>query len=223
MTNELKALGSDLDGTLVYQKPQYATYIVGKAFDELGIVYDDNFINEFVDNFWNGSYRDRLVKERLKINYMDFWHVFWKLDTPEVRAVYTEVYDDAVALKGLYDKGIRLGIVTKAVKKVAEAEIALLKKKVSGIEFESVVANDTPSIIQQKPNPHTIFISMRELNATNCDYAYLGNSEEDALATLRAGVQPIIVIRDDKTREVMKNFGDTVKAIDSLFELERIL
>jgi len=101
-----KAVMFGLDGTLVFQTKDYIFNTVGKTLSELGLSADE----KFVDDFWYCHYadRDKIIEDRLGIEYMKFWKIFWKYDTPEERIKHTGVYDDVAVLKNLKEKGLKL-------------------------------------------------------------------------------------------------------------------
>jgi phosphoglycolate phosphatase-like HAD superfamily hydrolase len=102
----MKAAIFDVDGTLVFHTKEYIRDTVGKTLLELGLDSDE----KFVEDFWycHGSDRNNIIEDRLGIEYMEFWKVFWRYDNPEERAKHTGVYDDVSALINLKRKGLKL-------------------------------------------------------------------------------------------------------------------
>ncbi|MEM5790465.1 MAG: HAD hydrolase-like protein [Candidatus Aenigmatarchaeota archaeon] len=210
----IKAISFDLDGTLVYHKKEYIVEVVGKTILELGFQPDEKFSYEF----WYGSNRSKIIQEKLGIEPMRFWKIFWEYDKPETRVKNTEVYEDVLALKSIYDRGIKLGIVTGALSNVAKLEISKINEKVRGIKFDSVITNK--SGMKLKPYPDPLLKSLKELGVEKGELIYVGNGMEDAEAAKKAGIFPVIVLREENK---WMNFDISVKLINSLYELEKML
>ena len=211
----MKAVMFDLDGTLVFQTKEYILNTVGKTISELGLKTDENFVNDFW--YCHGSNRDKIIENRLGIEYMKFWRVFWRHDVPEERVKHTGVYDDVIALGNLRKKGVKLGIVTGALTKVANAEISKILSRVKDCKFDYIVSNNPDAGIRQKPYPDTLLICLKGLKMENSNALYVGNSYEDVEAAIRAQVKPVVVLREPVRR--MK-YDSSVKVISSLHEIE---
>jgi len=208
---------SDLDGTLVWQKPAFLSITVGETLRQLGRPYDA----EFARKFWYGSNRDKLISRTLGIPYMDFWEIFWRVDTPEIRVAFMEVDPDVEVLRELQQtKGMRIGIDTNTLPDIAYAEIKEIKRKFPGIEFKSVVPNDPDDIIMHKPFGISVFVCQHQLEARNTEAIYLGDGYEDALSAKKADI-PAVILRRNYNREI--NFGPDVTLIDSLQDLKKML
>lgn len=213
----VRAIVSDLDWTLVYQTEGYFTDVVGGTMQKLGFPYDASFARRF----WLEGNRDKLIVDTLKIPYMDFWHVFWKLDSPEVRASYTEVYPDVIVLRNLMkERNLQLGIVTNAVSEVAYAEIAKMKRKVPGLEVKAVVPNDPDDIMKTKPDVKPFYTCVNMLCVKPEEVILLGDNDEDIELGRRVGVPTAIINRHENSNLQMP---ENVTTIDSLHELEKFL
>jgi len=212
----MKAAMFDLNGTLDFQTEDYIYKTVGKTLSELGLEADERF----ADEFWYGSNRDKIIKDKLGVEPMAFWEVFWKYDPPEERAKHTGVYDDVSALIKLKEKGIKLGLVTGAIIEVASAELSKIKSKFKDLEFDSIVSNNPKAGIRQKPYPDSLLICLRELGVKNGDAIYVGNSREDVEAAIAAKVKPVVILREPIRR---MNYDASVKLIYSLHEVESII
>jgi len=205
----------DLDGTLVFQTRAYRERTVGKTVRELGLTCDENF----VDYFWYGNGdRDKLIEKSLGIDYMSFWRVFWKNDSPEERVKHTGVYDDVTALKELKERGVKLGIVTGSLSKVADAEISKVLSKIQGCSIDSIISND--GCMRQKPYPDSLLTCIKELNVQSADAVYVGNAREDVKAARAARIKPVVILREPIGRV---NYGSSVEVINSLHEVANII
>jgi phosphoglycolate phosphatase-like HAD superfamily hydrolase len=214
---DVKAIISDLDGTLVWQNPAFLRITVGETLRQLGRPYDA----EFAKKFWYGSDRDELITRTLGIPYMDFWERFWRVDTPEIRVAFMEVYPEVEVLRELQQtKGIRIGIDTNTQPRNAYAEIAEIQKRVPGIEFKSIFPNDPDDIIMHKPFGISVFVCQHQLGAKNTETIYIGDGYEDVLSAKKAGI-PAVILRRNYNKEI--DFGPDVTLIDSLQELKEML
>lgn len=216
----IKALISDLDGTLVRHKPEYIKSTVENTLSELGLPYDKKFLEYFAPKFWYGSDRNKIIEEELRTERMKFWNVFWKHDNAKERAKHTEVYDDVSALIDLRRKGFKLGIVTGALTEVANAEISKIKLKFNDFGFDSIVSNNPHEEIKQKPEPDTLLICLKRLGVKNDEAVYVGDLPEDVDAAIRAQVKPVVILREP-IRSV--NYDSSVKVISSLYEIESVI
>jgi len=212
----IKAVGFDLDETLVHLRKDYIYDVVGKTVLKLGKPANEEFAREF----WYGSNRDDLIQKELGIIPYNFWKIFRKYDTPHSRAAHIEVYEDVGALKSLHAREIKLGIVTGSLTEVANVEIQKIREKFEDIEFDSIIANNPDARIKQKPHPDTLLMCLQELKIKNDELIYVGDSKDDVEAATRAEITPVVVLRDESRRE---EFGDSVKIINSLYEIERML
>lgn len=211
-----KAVIFDNDGTLVFQTKEYISSTIGETLSELGVNADE----KFAEDFWYGSDRDKIIENRLGINYMNFWKVFWNYDTPEERSKHTGVYDDVYALRNLRGMGIKLGVVTGALTEVANAELSKVLSKVQGLKFDSVVSNDPDAKIRQKPYPDSLLICLQDLGVKSNETIYVGNSKEDVNAAKAAKVRPVVILREPIKRF---KYGKSIKVISSLHEIESII
>ena len=110
-------------------------------------------MHDFTKEFFYGTNRDQIIQKMLGLeDYMEFWRIFWKYDLSE-RVNYVEAYGDTDVLRKLREKGMKLGVVTGSLTKVAEAEIAKLNYR-----FDSVVSNNPEAGIRQKPYPDTLLM-----------------------------------------------------------------
>jgi phosphoglycolate phosphatase-like HAD superfamily hydrolase len=107
---------------------------------------------------------------------------------------YMENHDDFVIrndkmhmlVTGLKDKGIKFGIVTGKSKKSLEISLERL-----GMEdlFDCKISGD--DVDRPKPDPEGIFTLLNELNLEKDEVVFLGDSDADIGAGMRAGVWTI--------------------------------
>lgn len=215
----IRAAVFDLDRTLCKQSDEYISRTVNTTLADLGLHADDGFAFDF----WYGSNRDRMIEDKFHIPYMDFWNVFWKHDSPQARVAATVVYDDVSVLNTLYfEKGMKLGIVTKAMKDVAYGEIEKVKERVPHVVFGSVVPNMYGQVVPNKPNPLPLFMCLRELGVAVENAVYIGDAQEDVDMIERAEIRGVIVVRD-RDRTVDTHSNPDMQLICSLYELGRVL
>lgn len=215
----IKVAGFDLDGTLVYQPREYIIGVLQETFSYLSKWLNRRLtLNErFIDGFWYEADRDAFIENELGIPNMDFWNVFWKYDDPHERARNTEVYADVGALRNLYNKGIKLGIVTGCLTELAKLEIEKIRENVPDVKFDSIITNNPSEGVRQKPYPDTLLRFLQDVGVRSEEAVYVGNSRGDAQAATSAQIKPVIVLRERKV-----DLTEPLTIIHSLYELENI-
>ena len=207
----IKAVLFDLDGTLVQQHDAYILSTVQKALDAFNKPMDEEFARELWHG-WGGD-RDESVRRHTGVqDTAEFWNVFWKLDTADVRAGNTFAYDDLGVLQELKEKGMKIGIVTSSQPEVVELEL----KKVDFRDFDCIINNKSGGGMKLKPHPDMILLALDELGILPEEAMYVGDSPVDVTASLAAGVKSVIVSREGNP---FQPDGRSVKVILSLREL----
>lgn len=196
----------DLDGTLVHTEPEYRYTLVGQTLHTF-----DRTATEFeIDTFWFRGGRDKFVRNVFGVDVDKFWARFRELDTVEIRAQHTKLYDDISFLQELRDHGKKVGIVTAAPSHVAELELALI-----GDVDDVVLASESNGILP-KPSPDGIYKCLDLLGLKTAPF--VGNSDEDVGAAEAAQVPDILIDRGEY------DFGITASInITSLYELRDLV
>ncbi len=181
----IKAVIFDLDGTLVYTNPSYIKSVTTKSFSYFRVSIDDGIIN----SFWFKPNRDLLIKG-LGVNPDDFWRVFRKFDSISERRRNTYAFSDVKVIEGLSD--YVLGVVTNAPLDVALTELGIVENSFN-VYFNEVVS----SVYEPKPSPTGLNNCLRSLSVKPFEAVFVGNSDEDILASRNMGITSIIVKRDE--------------------------
>lgn len=185
----MKAVGFDLDGTLVTTRAEYRYDVVGRALRDLRRHADQAAI----DAFWFGADRDAIIRSNFELDPPLFWTAFARYDRPDRRARCTTAFGDVGALAKLRRLGIQLGGVTNAPLHVARTELALL----GADHFGAVVVAEAAHRIRRKPSPDGILACLDAL-AVRADRAwFVGNAAEDIEAARAACVVEVHVERDE--------------------------
>ena len=92
-------------------------------------------------------------------------------------------------IKGLYNKGIKLGIVSTKFRYRIEA---ILRRENLLNFFEVIVGGEDVSTL--KPNPFGLLLAVKKLSITSSEAIYIGDSIIDAETANRAGISFISVL-----------------------------
>ena len=212
----IKAIGFDLDNTLVYHSNEYIFDTVGKTLDELNLPFSDKFALDF----WYSGDRDRIIEDSLHIPQRLFWETFWKMDDPKVRLKNTQVFDDVSTLNLIMGKKIKLGIVTGALTQIAYLEINKILDLYPTLKFDSIITNDPSSNMRAKPFPDMLYHFIENVGVLNHQICYVGDNLGDVAAAESAGIEPIIVLRNYNRNFLHEYLG---KSVESLYELTDML
>ena len=134
----------DLDGTLIYTDAEHRQIIVGQVLD----IYGKTTSDELIDKFWFERNRNEIITNDFGLKPSEFWPLFEILNTVELREKYSSAYEDVWVLNELKSKGLKLGIVTMAPKRISDPEMALLN-----LEFDAIVNANSAYGIKPKPDP----------------------------------------------------------------------
>ena len=187
---KLEVVIFDLDGTLVYTRPEHRDMVVGETLVE----WRRDYSMKEIDDFWFGSeeVRSKIITEKWNLDTEgEFWPTFRKYDTTELRKEHTQPYPDAEILSELKNKGIKTGIVTSAPEHILNLETGMLNHK-----FDAVVRAQPDSGFQKKPHPQALLRCFDLLGVSKDRGCYVGNSPEDMLMAKNAGTPGMFVIRD---------------------------
>ncbi|MDI6721896.1 MAG: HAD family hydrolase, partial [Candidatus Aenigmarchaeota archaeon] len=183
----MKAVIFDLDGTLVHTAPEYRYIVVGKVLHELG----PPFSKKYIDEFWFGLDRDRIVEECFNLNPGVFWETYKKYDDPQYRKRFMELYDDVDFIYELKENGFKTGIVTSAPSRIINVEMEMLPL------FDAAVRAQLSSGVNPKPHPDGLEKCLEIMKIENNEALYVGNGEEDILAAKSAGVLDVLIDRGE--------------------------
>ena len=209
MINQYDVFLFDFDGTL-FDTLESSIYVFEEAYKNIGIKVNHDEVLGYTREPIPISYKRLLGSMD---GYADFIKDIDRLVMSQKVVDMTEIYEDtARILKYLKDNGKIVGIVTSNAKIHV---IDVLNKFGLLSYFDVIVGNkEAPN---PKPSPEPILKALELLNYVDKEkVVYIGDSLNDALASMNAGVNPILLDR-------LHEFNDykQYKIINSLDEIER--
>ena len=201
----------DLDGTLVHTTSEYRYLIVGDTLRDLGKEPDEKSI----DKFWFEAIRDDIIRECFGLEPEVFWKTYDTYDTMEVRAKFTEPYDDIGFVQELRQKGCKTAIVTGAPQRIVTLELGMLGEQ----NFDAVVIAHAATEITPKPHPHGLIECLRLLEVDRSKAMYVGNADEDVEAARNAQMLDVLLARGEHE---FPGISPSVK-IRSLYDLRDLI
>ena len=136
---------------------------------------------------WYGVDEHQMLTE-LGIPEQEFWEIFRKRDDEEFRKKYLYAYSDISVLSELKEKRWFVGFNTDA-----PYEHGLTQLNQVGIVNPYIISNHNG--IPRKPNPAGILKIITENNLDAKKTLYVGNTEKDIIAGIRAGVRTALINR----------------------------
>jgi HAD superfamily hydrolase (TIGR01509 family) len=210
MTKKYKAVLFDLDGTLVKTRAEYRYDVIGRVLNELGVKYS----NQQIDDFWFRSHRDNFVQSWVGENNAEkFWHLFRSYDQVDLRKDYAEAYNDIEFLKEVRKKKLKIGVITGAPQHIAKYEIGLI-----GCKPNFYISANSDYGIKPKPHPQGLNMALKSLGLKPSEVIFVGNGEEDVLASKAAKIYSVIIDRGENIVEESPSLR-----ITSLYELRNLL
>ncbi|WHZ55939.1 HAD family hydrolase [Metabacillus hrfriensis] len=178
----MKAVLFDFDGTLANTLPVcfYAFQSVFKEFDRRDVSAE-----EIVGMFGpseTGIIRENLLNEEKEKAIERYYEKYLEMH-PELVEKNNEI-DELIRL--LKDRGLKLGIVTGKAKR--SLEISLEALNMVGL-FDVIITGD--DVKKPKPHPEGVKKALFILGTENNEALFIGDSEADILAGVRANVYTI--------------------------------
>ena len=201
----------DFDGTL-FDTLETSKYVFRKAYEFLGIKLDEEEVLQFTREPIPVSYaRMNAPKEK----YDAFMEQIEKyLNTTQESIDLTDIYDDTYdTIIDLRMDEADLGIVTS--NNVPHVRDILRKFDMQKDFFTVLVGNrEAPN---PKPSPEPILKALEMINykGDKKDVCYVGDSLNDCLSAVNAGVVPILLDRDDEYKDAPYQ---TIKSLKELLE-----
>ncbi|MFB5661102.1 HAD family hydrolase [Alteribacillus sp. HJP-4] len=175
----LKAIIFDFDGTLANTLPVniYSFQQVFKKFDNKSLSN-----NEVVDLF--GPPEPEIITEQLNNTQLEeaIEHYFKVYEDHHNRLV-DKNHEIEKMLAVIKQKDIKLGVVTGKSRRSLNISLEKLDLKE---QFDVIVTGD--EVDDDKPNPEGVLKALSELNVTNEEAMYIGDSDGDIHAGKRAGL-----------------------------------
>lgn len=182
---QIKAIGFDLDGTLVNSAPGLAAAVDG-ALTELGLPS----AGETRVSHWIGNGANILMQRALK--WAD--QAADEAQVAQARALFDRYYEKTVSagsqlypqvketLASLAEHGIKMALVTNKPTPFVQPLLQSL-----GIEsyFNTIVGGD--DVLEKKPHPAPIYLILARLNLRAEELLFVGDSRNDIQAAQAAG------------------------------------
>ena len=201
----------DFDGTL-FDTLETSKYVFRKAYEFLGIKLNEEEVLQFTREPIPVSYeRMNAPKEK----YDAFMEQIEKyLNTTQESIDLTDIYDDTYdTIIDLRTDEADLGIVTS--NNVPHVRDILRKFDMQKDFFAVLVGNrEAPN---PKPSPEPILKALEMINykGDKKDVCYVGDSLNDCLSAVNAGVVPILLDRDDEYKDAPYQ---TIKSLKELLD-----
>ena len=213
---KFKGVIFDLDGTLANTLSDLAN-AVNYGLSKLGVEIPK--LDEY--KIFVGDGTDKMIERALKQNA-----------TPEniafVKKYYLEHYgkhfvDTTYAYSGmpeliqkLKEKGVTVAVVTNKIDSMAETVV----QKLYGKSFDLIYGQRDG--VPAKPDPTLTLMALKELNLNPNECAFVGDSSNDVLTGVNAGLYPVGVLWGFRTKEELLSNGAKALA-NTAEELENIL
>lgn len=186
----------DFDGTLFDTLTANERVFI-EAFKEIGVTIKQEDVLHYTRVPIPETY-EKLGAPKDKIEV--FGKAIYRLVSDDTTIKLTEIYDDAYdTLLDLRLDEASLSIVTS--NNVKHVRDILKKFSMNELFFDVLVGNEEAPI--PKPDPQPINVALQKLNyqGDKSDVAYVGDAMNDVLAAKAAGVQPILLDRDNAFKE----------------------
>lgn len=206
----------DLDGTLLNTAPaiiESYKYLFNKyrkdvVFDEekqLEVIGPSLFV--MFEKYFPDKDVDELVKEYREYNF-------------KIHKEFVSPMNNAEALlKQLKEEGYKIGVVSTKLKDAVEMGLKMFNLD----EYiELVIGYD--SVKNQKPDPEGLLLACKEMNHTQDECIYIGDTPTDIKAAKNAGIYSIGYIFDENRKQALidskpnKIIKDLIEVLDILKE-----
>ncbi len=206
----------DMDGTLVYTKPEFKTRVVHQTLRELGIT--TSHTEEDIERFWFVPERSETISKYFKADPKKFWPVYSKISEAVLSREHIEPYSDIKFLKLLSERGCKMGIVTENSRKNTDFLSGLISEIVGYNPFGAVVSTFSDGHMP-KPHPDSIQECLKRLGAGN-KALLVGNGPEDIGAAINTGITSCLIDRGEYQFSIQPSPSISIK---SLYELEQFI
>ena len=183
----------DFDGTLFDTLPS-SKYVFKKAYEGLGMTLDEEEVLGFTREPIPDSYqRKGAPKEKFDAFMADIEKYVNSQESVNLTGIYDDTYDTIIDLRMLEAD---LGIVTS--NNVPHVRDVLRKFDMQKDFFTVLVGNrEAPN---PKPSPEPILKALEMINykGDKKDVCYVGDSLNDCIAAVNAGIVPILLDRSDE-------------------------
>lgn len=176
----MKAIIFDFDGTLADTLP-----LCYRAFQDVFKTYDGKTLSDNEVKAMFGPSETEIIRENLiNNNKEDAIELFYKRYAENHQQLVKSNTDINDMLKYLNDEAIKLGIMTGKARRSLDISLKALQMD---NRFERVVTGD--DVIKPKPHPEGVVKVLSMLNVKSDNALFIGDSDADIEAGIRANVQ----------------------------------
>ena len=198
----------DFDGTL-FDTLNCSKWVFRNAYKQIGFPLDEDEVLGFTREPIPNSYKRKGAPEELWETFMFYIDKYVRSpDSTELTDIYDDTYDTVIDLRM---QEADLAIVTSNF--APHVRDVLKKFDMQKDFFKVIVGNREAPNPKPSPEPILKALEMLEYKGDNKDVCYIGDSLNDCLAAVNAGVAPILLDRDDEYKDA------PYKRIKSLKEL----
>ena len=187
----------DFDGTLFDTLPS-SKYVFRKAYENIGFKFNEDDVLGFTREPIPDSYSRLGAPKELFNSFMDDIEKYVNSqESVNLTDIYDDTYDTIIDLRMVEAD---LGIVTS--NNIPHVRDVLRKFDMQKDFFAVLVGNrEAPN---PKPSPEPILKALEMINyqGNKEDVCYVGDSINDCLSAVNAGITPILLDRDDEYKDV---------------------
>ena len=200
----------DLDGTLVHTSPEFRYLVTNRVLGEFG----KSASEQEIDTFWFEHGRSEFVRTYFGVDPNNFWKVFTRHNTADLRMQYAKPYDDVGVLQELRAAGLKLAVLTGSPKHISDAELGLID-----VPFDLVINATIYEDIKPKPNSEGLEFCLSQLGVNRDEAFFAGNAPEDVVTAQNACVLDVML---DRREYEFHNVNPTIRVYD-LHEMKQVL
>lgn len=190
----------DVRGTLIDLDSNYRNVLYIKIIRDFGKRTGNRYLSTFDTNDLGQLLKMRSEKrqealERFGLDQETFNEGWVSEEAMAIRMRYSRVQPDAQSLQVLKRKGVKLAVVTSAVKRAADVDVGIIKGKIGSRIFDEIVMPSYEPALPPKPDPGAIKACMERMSVSPYKTFGVGNSEKDIVTYQSAGVFDILIER----------------------------
>jgi phosphoglycolate phosphatase-like HAD superfamily hydrolase len=193
----------DVRGTLLELDPRYRDIIHLKIIRDYGRRSGNRYLMSFDESdlqqlLGMSPTKRAQALERFGIDQETFDQGWVSEEAMAIRMKNSYIQPDAQYLQRLKKLGVKLGVVTSAVKRAADVDIGIIKGKIGSRIFDEVVMASYEPALSQKPDPGSVIACMERLSSRPEVTFGVGNSGRDIEAYKAAGIFDVLIDRGDR-------------------------
>ena len=200
----------DFDGTLFDTLPS-SKYVFRKAYENIGFEFSEDDVLGFTREPIPDSYaRLGAPKEKFDSFMDDIEKYVNSQESVNLTGIYDDMYDTVIDLRMLEAD---LGIVTS--NNIPHVRDVLKKFDMQKDFFSVLVGNREAPNPKPSPEPILKALEMIGYKGDKKDVCYVGDSLNDCLSAINAGIVPILLDRDGEYKDVPYQ---TIKSLKELLD-----